>query len=160
MDPQLSSTTHFACCVQTWQLPSNLLGATNRTLGKPGSGSNVAMTERPAQLKEFKGDSFVDVRTAPAPPNQQPGTNGVYALTSRGMLLMLRATGKTLDKNVDLQVREHPTMWCLPPAGVQGDIHCTASSTPVLGGCSSDGHTLGHTPCPLQPLSGSCLGRM
>jgi hypothetical protein len=97
--------------MQTWQLPSNLLSATSRTQGKSGSGSSVAMTERPAQLKEFKGDSFVDVRTAPAPPNQQPGTNGVYALTSRGMLLMLRATGKTLDKTVDLQVRQQPTIW-------------------------------------------------
>jgi hypothetical protein len=59
-------------------------------------------------LKEHKDKPFVDVRMAASPCDMAVGTNGIYALTASGLLLMLRATGKTFDRAVNLQVGSDP----------------------------------------------------
>jgi hypothetical protein len=59
---------------------------------------------RAVTLKQQHGSSFVDVCLAPCLPGQPVGSNGVYALADNGHLLLLRSTGRTVDRSVDLQV--------------------------------------------------------
>jgi hypothetical protein len=56
-------------------------------------------------LRELQGSRFVDVAIAPSPPSQPPGSNGVYALVATGVLVLMRPTGRVIDKSVNLQVR-------------------------------------------------------
>ena len=49
--------------------------------------------------------SFVDVKAAVAPPGGA-ANGGVYALTSSGSLILMRAAGRTIDKSVNLQARD------------------------------------------------------
>eukprot|EP00775_Hariotina_reticulata_P013699 gene13699-13821_t len=69
------------------------------------NGSALTLTPRPVTLKEHRNSRFVDVCHAPCLPGQPPGNNGVYALVDSGMLLLMRPTGRLIDKAVSLQVR-------------------------------------------------------
>jgi hypothetical protein len=55
-------------------------------------------------LRELQGNRFVDVAIAPSPPSQPAGSNGVYALVATGVLVLMRPTGRVIDKSVNLQV--------------------------------------------------------
>ncbi|KAI8476446.1 MAG: hypothetical protein J3K34DRAFT_510027 [Monoraphidium minutum] len=78
--------------------------AGRRSSGAAGSGG-VVLTAKPVTLKDHRGAAFVDVRAAPTPAGQPPGSSGVYALSSPGVLVLMRATGRMPDKAVDLKVR-------------------------------------------------------
>ena len=47
--------------------------------------------------------TFVDVKASASAPGA-PATGGIYALTSSGVLVLMRAAGRTIDKSVNLQV--------------------------------------------------------
>jgi hypothetical protein len=78
--------------------------------------SALRAAARQVTLKEQRSSTFVDVRMAPAQPGQPVGSNGVYALTQRGTLLLMRSTGRTIDRQVHLQVRVQAGLWCLARA--------------------------------------------
>lgn len=57
-------------------------------------------------LKDQRSSSFVGVCLAPALPGQPLGCNGLYCLTEGGVLLLMRSTGRMIDRQVSLQVQQ------------------------------------------------------
>lgn len=73
---------------------------------KAGSPSPY-LNEKPVSLpKDFRSSSFVSVKSAVTTSSSTapPSSGGVYALTSDGTLLLMRATGRSLSHHVSLQV--------------------------------------------------------
>lgn len=66
--------------------------------------SGLSLTARQVNIKQQRSRSFVDMCLAPCLPGQPAGSNGVYALTDNGSLLLLRSTGRTVDRSINLQV--------------------------------------------------------
>jgi hypothetical protein len=62
------------------------------------------LTARQVNIKQQRSSSFVDMCLAPCLAGQPVGSNGVYALTDTGSLLLLRSTGRTVDRSINLQV--------------------------------------------------------
>lgn len=76
-----------------------------RTKAAQGSNSSISLVARPVTLKDLRNSSFVDVCMAPCQHAQPHGSNGVYALVNTGILVLMRPTGRVIDKSVNLQVR-------------------------------------------------------
>jgi hypothetical protein len=98
------------CTTQAWSLSwghegkgSRRSGAAAAVASAPSAGK-LSLIPRQVTLRELRGASFADVALVPTPAHQPPGSGGVYALASSGVLLLLRATARTVDKAVDLQV--------------------------------------------------------
>jgi hypothetical protein len=92
--------------MQAWSVSSTAqAGGARGRAAAAGSGSSLSLTPRPVTLRELQGSRFVDVAIAPSPPMQPPGSNGVYALVATGVLVLMRPTGRVIDKSVKLQVR-------------------------------------------------------
>lgn len=89
--------------LQAWSISANTQQQHARVRAN-GSNSSVSLTARPVMLKELRNSSFVDVCMAPCQPAQPHGSNGVYALVGAGVLVLMRPTGRTIDKSVNLQV--------------------------------------------------------
>lgn len=66
--------------------------------------SGLSLTAWQVNIKQQRSSSFVDMCLAPCLPGQPAGSNGVYALTDSGSLLLLRSTGRTVDRSINLQV--------------------------------------------------------
>lgn len=105
---------HPSCSVhalQSWSLswasprPIRRRSSSSGASGSDAACSGLSLTARQVTLKQQRQANFVDVRLAPCAPGQPVGSNGVYALTDRGTLLLLRSTGRTVDRAIDLQVR-------------------------------------------------------
>ncbi|KAG1663327.1 hypothetical protein FOA52_006286 [Chlamydomonas sp. UWO 241] len=122
-----------------------------------GRAPTVILAPKPTLLKEFKSCTFVGV--APAvngggAPGQAPaGSGGVYTLTSSGVLLLMRAAGRSIDKSVNLQV---DAAFCL-------------SASPSLVACGCAGGTVrlfatrtlafkANLPRPSPAAGGACAG--
>lgn len=103
---------------QVWSVSSPSSGGAQRG-GKAASATAAAsyplqtLVGRSVSLREHKGSAFVDVRPAPAQPGHPAGSDGVYALTGDGTLVLLRATARNVDKSVSLQVRRGWLRWGL-----------------------------------------------
>ena len=107
-----SSTT----CQQVWSIT---LPSGNRAQRGLVQGNGATLTARPAALKELRTSTFVAVKPAPpvaagraagGPGSGAAGaggaaTGGLYALTSSGVLVLMRAAGRSVDKSVNLHVR-------------------------------------------------------
>lgn len=65
---------------------------------------SLVVTARQVNLKQQRSSSFVDLCLAPCLPGQPVGSNGLYALTDKGNLLLLRSTGRLVDRSINLQV--------------------------------------------------------
>ncbi|WIA09056.1 hypothetical protein OEZ85_008470 [Tetradesmus obliquus] len=91
---------------KAWSVSStSQAGAGRGKAAAAGSSSSLSLTPRPVTLRELQGSRFADVAVAPSPPQQPPGSNGVYALVATGVLVLMRPTGRVIDKSVNLQVR-------------------------------------------------------
>ena len=80
---------------KSWSISHNRLAAT--------------LTEKPVSLaKDFRSSVFVAVKSAISSfsSTAPPASGGVYALTSDGKLLLMRATGRSLSHHVNLQVSQ------------------------------------------------------
>lgn len=106
-----SSAAPLLCrCLQSWSLswasprPNRRKSSSNGTGSGDAACSGLSLTARQVNLKQQRQANFVDMRLAPCAPGQPAGSNGVYALTDKGTLLLLRSTGRTVDRFIDLQV--------------------------------------------------------
>lgn len=130
--------THTTLCLQSWSLMWASPRATRSRSSSGGTGSSsnadaaaacgaLSLTARQVNLKQQQqqrgGSSstsssmcFVDLCLAPCLPGQPVGSNGVYALTDKGSLLLLRSTGRTVDRSINLQVRVVCVVVVLPAA--------------------------------------------
>lgn len=102
------------CCLflQSWSLSwSSPRPGRSRSSGGGANGFDAAstalsLTERQVNLKQQRASSFVDLCLAPSGPGQPVGSVGVYALTDKGNLLLLRPTGRSVDRSLNLQVSQ------------------------------------------------------
>jgi hypothetical protein len=96
--------------LQSWSLSwSSPRPRRSRSSGGGANGFDAAsnalsLTERQVNLKQQRASSFVDLCLAPSGAGQPVGSVGVYALTDKGNLLLLRPTGRTVDRSINLQV--------------------------------------------------------
>jgi hypothetical protein len=96
--------------LQSWSLSwSSPRPGRSRSSGGGANGFDTAsnalsLTERQVNLKQQRASSFVDLCLAPSGVGQPVGSVGVYALTDKGNLLLLRPTGRTVDRSINLQV--------------------------------------------------------
>lgn len=100
-----------ADAMQSWSLtwssphPGRRRSSSNGGAGNTESaGNGLSFTARQVNLKQQRSSSFVDMCLAPCLVGQPVGSNGVYALTDKGSLLLLRSTGRTVDRSINLQV--------------------------------------------------------
>ncbi len=95
--------------------------------GARGGGSGaLALAPKQACLKEFKSCTFVDAKPAVSASQVAASAAGVYALTSSGVLVLMRPAGKTIDKSVNLQV---PSAFALAVA--PGVVACACAGAVV-----------------------------
>ncbi|KAF8072924.1 mapkbp1 [Scenedesmus sp. PABB004] len=118
---------------KAWSLSWNAQQAGRFKGGGGGAAGNVSLTPRPVTLKELRTAAFVDLCIAPGPPGQPAGVNGVYALVARGVLVLMRPTGRVIDKSVNLQVPAAFSLAACPgqvaAACAQGVVRLFASKT-------------------------------
>eukprot|EP00878_Enallax_costatus_P016900 GHUV01017741.1.p1 GENE.GHUV01017741.1~~GHUV01017741.1.p1 ORF type:complete len:357 (+),score=117.25 GHUV01017741.1:1669-2739(+) len=88
---------------KAWSITSNAQHQL-RAKAAQGSNSSISLVARPVTLKELRNSNFIDVCMAPCQPAQPHGSNGVYALVDSGVLVLMRPTGRVIDKSVNLQV--------------------------------------------------------
>jgi hypothetical protein len=86
--------------LQAWSISGG--GASGRV--RPTS---LQLQPRPVNLKDFKACTFVDVRHSTA--------GGFYAITSNGILVMMKPSLRGVDKSVNLQVGSDGQCACRPP---------------------------------------------
>lgn len=100
---------HLWCFPQVWGITGASCGG-----GRVRPGGNVTLAPRPINLKEYKSAAFVGVRSAPpAPPaafssggsSSASSNGGVYALTTSGVLVLMRPGNRAIEKSVNLQVK-------------------------------------------------------
>jgi hypothetical protein len=97
-------------CLQSWSLswasprPNRRKSSGNGTSSGDAACSGLSLTARQVNLKQQRQANFVDMHLAPCAPGQPAGSNGVYALTDKGTLLLLRSTGRTVDRSINLEV--------------------------------------------------------
>ncbi|KAF6266674.1 hypothetical protein COO60DRAFT_8922 [Scenedesmus sp. NREL 46B-D3] len=106
---------------KAWSVSTAQAGKQRGKAAAAGSGGSLSLTPRAVTLRELQGSRFVDVAVAPSPPSQPPGSNGVYALVATGVLVLMRPTGRVIDKSVNLQV---PAAYALAAGPTQVAAAC------------------------------------
>eukprot|EP00798_Chlamydomonas_sp_ICE-L_P028582 gene28582-31750_t len=99
-DPNTNTNTLIVLCLvsldQVWTMHHQSAAAL--VMQQVRASHPITLSARPASLRELRAATFVDLQFSPT------GGVGIYALTSAGVLVMMRGGARSVEKSVSLRV--------------------------------------------------------